>query len=57
MSDNHFDSKLWRLSNLYRIIDRDGYCIPFRLNQVQASVVSHHLYNPKICKENERKNS
>lgn len=32
------DSKEWRLSNLYRIIDKDGNSIHFRMNGVQQQV-------------------
>lgn len=31
-------SKLWRLNNLYRIVDRNGESIPFKLNEVQKEV-------------------
>ncbi len=34
-------SKEWRLNNLYRIVDRDGNSIPFRLNGVQKSVLDN----------------
>lgn len=33
------NSKEWRLNNLYRIVDRNGSSIPFRLNSVQAAVL------------------
>ena len=32
-------SKEWRLNNLYRIVDRDGNSIPFKLNHVQKDVL------------------
>lgn len=32
------DSKEWRLNNLYRIVDRNGQSIPFKLNAVQKQV-------------------
>lgn len=41
-------SKEWRLNNLYRIINKNGDSVPFRLNPVQA----HFLASPhrrKIC--------
>lgn len=36
-------SKEWRLNHLYRIVDKEGRSIPFKLNPVQASVlrISH----------------
>src|SRR5690606_22606145 len=33
-------SKEWRLNNLYRIVDKDGNSIPFRLNAVQQNALS-----------------
>lgn len=32
-------SKSWRLNNLYRIVDKEGNSIPFRLNSVQKKVL------------------
>lgn len=32
------DSKEWRLNNLYRIVDKNGNSIPFKLNKVQQEV-------------------
>ena len=37
-----FTSKQWRLNNLYRIINKDGNSVPFRLNAVQ----DHFLASP-----------
>ena len=34
----NLDSKKWRLNNLYRIVDKNGDSIPFRLNPVQEAV-------------------
>lgn len=34
----NLDSKEWRLNNLYRIVDRNGNSIPFKLNDVQKDV-------------------
>lgn len=34
----NLDSKEWRLNNLYRIVDRNGNSIPFKLNAVQREV-------------------
>ena len=33
------EDQYWRLNNFYRIINRDGDSIPFRLNQVQDKVL------------------
>lgn len=33
-----FNSKIWRLNNLYRIVDKNGNSIPFKLNSVQQEV-------------------
>ncbi len=32
-------SKLWRLNHLYRIVNKDGSSIPFKLNSVQSQVL------------------
>lgn len=40
-------SKIWRLNNLYRIIDRKGNSIPFKLNHVQNDFLSDP-HNRKI---------
>lgn len=42
-----FLNKLWRLNNLYRIIDKHGNSIPFKLNKVQADFVESS-HNRKI---------
>lgn len=33
------ESKEWRLNNLYRVIDKSGNSVPFRLNPIQAKVL------------------
>lgn len=33
-----FDDRKWRLNTLYKIIDKDGASIPFRMNKVQEDV-------------------
>lgn len=33
------NNKEWRLNNLYRIVDRDGCSIPFKLNRVQSETL------------------
>jgi len=42
-----FDSKEWRMNNLYRIIDRNSDSIRFELNSVQKDVL-HNLHNRNI---------
>lgn len=41
------DSKEWRLNNLYRIVDRNGDSIPFKLNAVQSNVCNC-VHNRKL---------
>ena len=43
MKDQDIDlsSKKWRLNNLYRIINKNGDSIPFRLNYVQETVLDN----------------
>lgn len=36
---DHLTSKKWRLNNLYRIIDKNGNSIPFKLNPIQEKVL------------------
>jgi hypothetical protein len=38
MTINPFSDKLWRLNNLYRIVDKQGRSIPFKMNSVQQKV-------------------
>jgi len=40
--------KIWRLNNLYRIVDKNGSSIPFKLNAVQE-VVALDPHKRKIC--------
>ncbi len=40
--------KIWRLNNLYRIIDKNGNSIPFHLNKVQEHFIAD-THNRKIC--------
>lgn len=35
-----FDDKIWRLNNLYRIVDKNSQSIPFKLNAVQAEIAN-----------------
>jgi len=39
--------KKWRMNNLYRIVDRDGNSIPFKLNRVQSYALDN-LHNRNI---------
>jgi len=39
--------KKWRMNNLYRIVDRNGNSIPFRLNPVQKEVLDN-LHNRNL---------
>lgn len=41
MNDLSLVCKNWRLNNLYRIVDRNGNSIPFKLNHVQADVLKN----------------
>jgi hypothetical protein len=41
-------SKLWRLNNLYTIIDKDGEKIPFRMNYAQHRVYAASLIHPRL---------
>jgi hypothetical protein len=43
-------SKEWRLNNLYRIVDKEGNSIPFRLNAVQKQVLALHHKRKIILK-------
>lgn len=37
--DNFLRDPVWRLSNLYRIVDKQGNSVPFRLNSIQRKLV------------------
>lgn len=41
MSLDFLEDKEWRLNNLYRIVDREGNSIPFRLNSIQTDVLQN----------------
>lgn len=36
---HNLTSKAWRLNNLYRIVDRDGMSIPFKMNYIQEQTL------------------
>ena len=44
----YLPSKLWRLNNLYNIIDKVGDPIPFRLNRAQFKVYAKSLEHPRL---------
>lgn len=44
----YLPSKLWRLNNLYNIIDKVGEPIPFRMNRAQFKVYSKSLEHPRL---------
>lgn len=50
MSLDYILDPSWRLNNLYRIIDKDGYSIPFHLNSVQQDVLGALHYRNLILK-------
>lgn len=41
-------SKLWRMNNLYTIVDKDGNRIPFVMNKSQHKVYSAYLKHPRL---------
>jgi len=41
------DSPKWRLNNLYKIVDKQGNSIPFKLNRVQSDVLDN-LHNRNL---------
>ena len=41
-------SKLWRMNNLYTIVDKDGNRIPFVMNKSQHKVHSAYLKHPRL---------
>ncbi len=41
-------SKLWRLNNLYSIVDKQGNLIPFKMNWAQFYVFSKTLIHPRL---------
>ncbi len=45
---NYLPSKLWRLNNLYSIINKIGDPIPFKLNRAQFTVHSKSLEHPRL---------
>ena len=41
MSVGFLESKDWRMNNLYRVVDKNGNSVPFRLNSVQQEVLNN----------------
>lgn len=39
--------KFWRMNHLYRVVNKDGNSVPFRLNEIQTAVF-HGLHNRNI---------
>jgi len=46
--NNFLTSKLWRLNNLYRIVDKDGSRIRFCMNYAQHRVYAASLHHPRL---------
>lgn len=45
---NYLPSKLWRLNNLYKIVNKQGQRIKFRMNRSQHIVYAASLRHPRI---------
>jgi hypothetical protein len=45
---NYLPSKLWRLNNLYTIIDKQGAQVPFRMNYAQHLVYAASLEHSRV---------
>jgi len=41
-------SKLWRLNNIYTIVDKHGDAIPFKMNYAQLRVYAAYLKHPRL---------
>jgi hypothetical protein len=46
--ENYLSSKLWRLNNIYTIVDKRGNTVPFVMNRAQHLVYSTSLSHPRI---------
>ena len=46
--EEYLTSKLWRMNNLYTIIDKDGIRVPFIMNKSQHRVYSAYLKHPRL---------
>jgi len=45
---DYLTSKLWRLNNLYTIVDKQGKRIPFRMNYAQHRVYAESLQHARL---------
>lgn len=48
LTDYYLPSKLWRLNNLYSVINKDGERCQFKLNAAQFKVYSKLLLHPRL---------
>jgi len=46
--DRYLPSKLWRLNNLYTVVNRDGDSVLFRMNDAQHRVYAASLEHPRL---------
>lgn len=46
--DNYLSSKLWRLNNLYKVIDKYGKPVKFRMNYAQHRVYAATKKHPRV---------
>lgn len=46
--ENYLSSKLWRMNNLYTILDKDGDPVKFLMNRAQHKVYSASLFHPRL---------
>jgi hypothetical protein len=46
--ENYLSSKLWRMNNLYTILDKDGDKVPFVMNASQHKVYAASLIHPRL---------
>lgn len=49
-----FDDQLWRLNNLYWIVDKNGKRVPFRMNDSQVRLYHEMWYRTVILKARQR---
>jgi len=46
--ENYLPSKLWRLNNIYKIVNKQGKRIKFRMNRSQHKVYAKTLRHPRV---------
>ena len=46
--NEYLTSKLWRLNNIYTIVDKHGDAIPFKMNYAQLRVYAAYLKHPRL---------